>query len=61
MVLSSRIVTDQHGSFEHPKLPCWPPGAPRTFPDVPRLTRIDTELHGGYTVRMPEHPGYEPC
>ena len=33
-----------------PKLPCWPPGASRTYTVVPGPTRIATELHGGYTV-----------
>ncbi|KAH3791208.1 hypothetical protein DPMN_144688 [Dreissena polymorpha] len=55
---SSRINT---AVFNFQTLSCWPPGAPRTFPDVSGPTWIDTEIDGGYTVQMPEYPGYEPC
>ncbi|KAH3838377.1 hypothetical protein DPMN_111786 [Dreissena polymorpha] len=48
MLPSSRIVTDQHGSIELPKLPCWPPGAPRTSTVVPGPTTTNTELHGSH-------------
>ncbi|KAH3843843.1 hypothetical protein DPMN_117374 [Dreissena polymorpha] len=43
-----------------PKLSCLLPGSPRTIPICPRPTRIDTKLHGCYTVYMPDRAGYEP-
>ncbi|KAH3825602.1 hypothetical protein DPMN_129032 [Dreissena polymorpha] len=39
---SSRIIP---AVLNFPKLPCWPPGTPRRFPNVQGPTRIDTELH----------------
>ena len=44
-----------------PKLPCWPPGAPRTFPDIPGPTGIAEDYHGGYTVHTPDRAGCNPC
>ena len=32
------------------KLPHWPPGAPKTFPDIPGPAGIATELHGSHTA-----------
>ncbi|KAH3881350.1 hypothetical protein DPMN_005275 [Dreissena polymorpha] len=52
----SRIITNQHVSFELPKT--WPPGAPST--DVPGPTKIDTQLHGGYKIQMPNRVEYDP-
>ena len=43
------------------KRPCWHPGSPRITSDVPGQTRTTTDLHGSYTVHMPDHPGCDPC
>ncbi|KAH3881619.1 hypothetical protein DPMN_005545 [Dreissena polymorpha] len=45
------IIPDRHGSIRQF---CKVPGAPRTLSDVPGPTRIDTELHGGYTFHIPD-------
>ena len=54
----TRTTTDV---LNFPKRPCWHPGSPRITPDVPGQTRTTTDLHGSYTVHMPDHPGCDPC
>ena len=54
----TRTTTD---ALNFPKRPCWHPGSPRITPDVPGQTRTTTDLHGSYTVHMPDHPRCDPC
>ncbi|KAH3778171.1 hypothetical protein DPMN_179624 [Dreissena polymorpha] len=54
MPSSSRFDTDEHGSFELPLNAVLASGSQRTKPDVPGPTRVDKEIHGGYTVYMPD-------
>ncbi|KAH3841023.1 hypothetical protein DPMN_114483 [Dreissena polymorpha] len=61
MLPSFRIFTDQHGSFELPKTAVFVSRRPKDIPERSRHTRIDTELHGGFMIHMPDCAGYDPC
>ncbi|KAH3833629.1 hypothetical protein DPMN_106941 [Dreissena polymorpha] len=58
MLPSAWTVTDQHGGIELPKTAAL---ASRSLNHIPGPTRIDTALHGGFTVHLPDRAGYDLC
>ncbi|KAH3784671.1 hypothetical protein DPMN_162635 [Dreissena polymorpha] len=63
-ILDAAIVQDRHGStlqFEHSKFAVFFFRSPKDIPGHPMTLKVDKELHGGYTVHIPDRAEYDPC